>query len=61
MKIIKWGEIPEEKPMRFQCMRCKTIFEAERNERELVFDQRDGNFWKSNCPVCLQMATKAAR
>ncbi len=61
MRIISRGEVPDLKPIRFECNYCKTVFEATRQEASLVSDQRDGNFWTCLCPVCTRGATKDAR
>lgn len=57
MRIIERGTPPSEQPVEFRCCNCKTIFECMKGEIERVSDQRDGDFWKSTCPVCHKMVT----
>lgn len=52
MRIIKQGNLPEDRPYQTVCRNCNTEFEFLQKEAELVFDQRDGNFLKIKCPVC---------
>ena len=61
MKIIKRGEVPDLKPIRFECAHCTTVFEATRQEAALVIDQRDGNFRQIACPVCNRICTAGVR
>lgn len=52
MKIIKKGELPEEKIYTFDCRRCKSKVEAQQKEGKIQFDQRDGDCVIFKCPVC---------
>lgn len=52
MKIITRGQIPEDRVFRFECLRCRTVFEASRRECQYISDQRDGDALRYNCPVC---------
>jgi uncharacterized protein with PIN domain len=52
MKIIKQGELPEEKEYSATCSNCKTEFEFLRKEGKVHFDQRDGNSVVVKCPLC---------
>lgn len=52
MKIIKRGQIPENKTIRVKCNFCETEFEFQAKEAELVYDQREGDAYKIGCPVC---------
>ena len=52
MKIIKKGNIPEEKIYRSECYNCKTEFEFQAREAKLTRDQRDGDFLTVDCPLC---------
>lgn len=62
MKIVFRGEIPEDKPIRFECRKCKTVFEADQGkEARYVPDQRDGDFWQCACPICNTACTKFVR
>jgi uncharacterized C2H2 Zn-finger protein len=59
VKIIKRGEVPDLKPIRFECSHCTSVFEATRQEARRVSDQRDGDYWDVRCPVCTRQVTKA--
>jgi hypothetical protein len=61
MKIIHKGVSPDSKPVRFECTKCKTVFETDRVEAQRVYDQRDGDFWQHACPVCNHICTSAAK
>lgn len=61
MKIIVQGTNPDVKPIRLQCMHCKTVAEAERKECRYNSDQRDGDFWSAPCPVCHRQMTGSVR
>ena len=52
MKIIRHGKIPQEKECQSECHNCKTLFSLTIAEGELVYDQRDGDYIKTNCPLC---------
>lgn len=52
MNIIKQGVLPQEKVHQVTCRTCSTVFEFSKAEAQLVFDQRDGNYLKVNCPLC---------
>lgn len=53
MKIIKEGSLRyERKPLKFGCKNCKTVFEAEKTEYEYCGDQREGDNYKCECPLC---------
>lgn len=59
MKIIKHGEIPELVPMRATCSHCHAEVEFVAAEVKRVFDQRDGDFYQFDCPVCRRSITRA--
>jgi len=59
MKVIKRGEIPEAKPIHVDCGNCQSKIEFVPMEVKRVFDQRDGDFYQFECPVCRGMITKA--
>jgi uncharacterized C2H2 Zn-finger protein len=61
MKIISRGNPPDDKPIRFECSHCNTVFEATREEARVVPDERDGWYWFIGCPVCNRVVTKAGR
>lgn len=61
MKIIYRGDSPDLKPVRFECTKCKTVFETSQGEASYVPDQRDGDFWQHACPVCERQCTTAVR
>lgn len=52
MRIIERGTPPADKPIQAKCNNCKTLFEFMQNEAQRVHDQRDGDYWHLNCPVC---------
>lgn len=62
MEIIFRGKSPDEKPVRFDCTKCKTVFDAYRGKEAVrVFDQRDGDFWQCACTVCAKQCTSAVK
>ena len=61
VKIIKRGEIPELAPMQATCNHCKTEVEFVAAEVKRVFDQRDGDFYQFDCPVCSRSITRAGK
>lgn len=61
MKIISRGTPPETKPVRFECRKCKTVFETTQAEVRRVSDQRDGDFWQHTCPICAYLCTSAVK
>lgn len=61
MKIIERGTPPSEKPIEGRCSNCRTIFEFMQNEAKLICDQRDGNYWHLNCPVCKHTVSVSTR
>lgn len=52
MKIIKKGLVPEELPVQVTCNHCRSILEFLITEARFTSDQRDGDFYTINCPVC---------
>lgn len=53
MKIIKEGNIDFAKKIkRFECRKCKTIFEADNREYQYCGNQIDGDCYKAMCPLC---------
>lgn len=61
MRIIKQGQIPELVLHTAICRNCHTEFEFHKAEAEAVYDQRDGNYLKINCPLCSKQCTKDIR
>lgn len=57
MKIIRRGQIPAKRTHRVTCMWCDTLFEFQEIEAEKVYDQRDGSYFKIQCPVCRKEIT----
>jgi len=51
MKIIKRGELPQNKIYQAKCHRCKTIFEFEKHEAR-PFNDRGEMVLAIDCPVC---------
>ena len=61
MRIIKEGVKPSTE-VEFKCRKCGTIFAAVMNlEARRIYDQRDGDYWQCDCPLCNQFCTKAAK
>lgn len=53
MKIIQKGNLYfTDKPLKFSCKNCHTIFEAIKQEYTYCGDQREGDNWKCKCPLC---------
>ena len=53
MKIIKRGELPQEKVHRLTCSDCKTVFECTQEELKYEYDPREPNAtYYIECPVC---------
>ena len=59
MKVIKRGEVPETKPLNAPCRNCQSEIEFVPMEVKRVFDQRDGDFYQFDCPVCGKSVTRA--
>lgn len=60
MKVIKQGIKPENKVLTMECRYCKAVFEFEKREARLVYDQRDGNYLEIACPCCSEKLTHYA-
>lgn len=52
MKIINRGVPPQENLFRFTCSNCKSLLECKQGEMKHYSDQRDGEWWNIDCPVC---------
>lgn len=52
VKVIKRGELPQEKVSRFICRNCKSELEAKNSEWEGSVDTREPNVFSISCPVC---------
>jgi len=61
MKIISRGTAPEHKPIRFECVKCRTVFETWQLEATWIPDARDGDYWQHPCPVCVHICTQAVK
>lgn len=61
MKIILRGIDKATLPTQTICSACNSVFEWARSEGEFVCDQRDGDFYWVNCPVCDHKCGVAAR
>ena len=59
MKVIKRGEIPETKPLNVTCNNCHSEIEFLPMEVKRVFDQRDGDFYQFDCPVCRKLVARS--
>lgn len=61
MRIIKEGRIPETVEHETTCRKCSTVFAWKITEAKYQIDQRDGDFYRINCPLCQQEAYVDAR
>lgn len=52
MKIIRQGIDPAKQTVEVECNRCRTVIEFLPIEAKYVSDQRDGDFYQIDCPVC---------
>jgi len=57
VKILKEGILPGDKVYKSTCRHCDTVFEFQAKEANLVGDQRDGNYYSINCPLCENICT----
>lgn len=60
MKIIQRGTDPKSTPIRATCNNCQTVFEFHPIEAKYSYDQREGDFYSIDCPVCNKTVTKQA-
>lgn len=60
MKIIERGTDPNTTPIRATCNHCRTIFEFQPIEAKYNSDQRDGDCYSIDCPVCNRTVYKNA-
>lgn len=51
MRIIRKGKLPSNVVLQCTCRNCKTVFEFEAWEAEVVNDQREGDFFRITCPL----------
>lgn len=61
IEIIKPGIRPEEQRYHATCRRCRCEFTFQRSDAELVPDQRDGDFFRIDCPACTWDVTVSAK
>lgn len=61
VEIIKKGLVksPGDK-FRVNCKHCGSLLEFMRMEAKLVFDQRDGDYYRLICPACTRDVTIAS-
>lgn len=52
IEITKRGMLPKEIVYDGKCNHCKTEFRFSEDEGEVVYDQRDGDYVKIDCPLC---------
>jgi hypothetical protein len=52
IKIVRRGELPEEKIYRGTCSYCKTEFTFNGSDGKFRSDQRDGDYYEIDCPLC---------
>lgn len=58
MKVIKKGNLPENKTYRVICSYCKSELEFEQREGKITYDQREGDYITVTCPVCQKLVYK---
>jgi endogenous inhibitor of DNA gyrase (YacG/DUF329 family) len=61
MKIISKGVDPKTMPIMATCNKCGTTVEFMPSEAKYSSDQRDGDFYTVECPVCTGSITQSAR
>lgn len=52
MKVISKGIDPATVPLQCTCGQCRSVIEFLPHEAKYTSDQRDGDFYKIQCPVC---------
>lgn len=57
VKIIKRGRLPEDIEYNVDCYRCKTEFTFAGADARFYSDQRDGDYYQIDCPVCCKPIT----
>lgn len=57
--IINRGIAPDTVPIEVLCRHCQTRFSFLKTDAKYVPDQRDGDFYEIDCPVCQASVTKA--
>lgn len=57
MKIIKPGNLPEEKEYRAQCNNCNCVFEFKRGEAKIDSSgsYRNETYLTIGCPTCMKL------
>lgn len=60
MRIVKMGKPPGDEKFKCKCNGCGTVVEFLKGEAKYINDQRDGNYYEVQCPVCPRRITKAA-
>lgn len=61
MKIIQKGVDPATQPIMATCNNCKTTVEFLPSEATYRSDQRDGDYYLLDCPVCNRAITRNVR
>lgn len=51
MKIIKEGTPKSQRSVQLTCPECGCVFEATKEEFTFKTDQREGDYWKIECPT----------
>jgi ribosomal protein S27E len=52
VRILKQGMPPGERKFQVTCKSCRSELEFKASEAAYTNDQRDGEFWQIQCPVC---------
>lgn len=60
VEILRRGTRPDETTHMHTCSKCYTLFRFSESEADFMRDQRDGDAWKIECPVCQRVCWVAA-
>lgn len=52
IRVIRRGDLPGDKYLRFTCIRCKSILEARDDDMPMVGYERKRPMYAFTCPVC---------
>lgn len=59
--ILHRGVVPDTIPIEVTCHKCRTVFSFLKTDAVYQADQRDGDYYRIDCPVCQATVTKAVR
>ena len=60
MRVIEKGIPKQDRPITATCRHCESKIEFRPSEVERVHDQRDGDFYRFDCPVCKESVIRHA-